>query len=294
MLSDRPYMKREQPASGSGVLTWMLCALLAGFVVQNIFGRWMGSPDFERLFALSTKGARDGYLWSFLTYVFLHGGVFHLAFNALGLFFLGRELVPMLGSRRFLGVSAAAASVGGLAWFATHFLSGGGLLVGASAVVLGLFIVFACFHPDREITFLLFFVLPVTLRPRIAAWILLGLDGLGFLFSELPGNDATGIAHSAHLGGMLVGWIYYRYLHANNGWDRAPSLGMEMPGWWRRRKAVTQTTAAGYTVNVTPKAKDLRAEVDRVLDKINSQGFGALTDEEKRILDEAKDMLSRR
>ena len=68
-----------------------------------------------------------------------------------------------------------------------------------------------------------------------------------------------------------------------------------MPKWFRRAK---KTQPAAYHVNVgtaTPPTRDeLRAEVDRILDKINSQGFGALTDEEKRRLDEAKDLLSRK
>lgn len=287
-------MQRDHPLAATSVLTWMLCALLAGFIVQSVFGRWLGNSDFERLFALRVNGIRNGFLWTMLTYTLLHSGILHLLVNGLGLFLLGRELAPMLGSRRFLAFSAAAAVVGALAWLAIHFAAGGGaVLVGASAIVLGLFIVFACFHPDREITFLLFFVLPVTLRPRIAAWIILGLEVLGLLFGEIPGGRYdTGIAHSAHLGGMLVGWIYFRYFHANNGWDRPPTFGMEMGRWLRRRKPPSAGPA--YRVDVTPKSKDLRAEVDRVLDKINSQGFGALTEEEKRILDEAKDMLSRR
>lgn len=158
-------------------------------------------------------------------------------------------------------------------------------------MVLALFIVFACFHAEREVTFLLFFVLPVTVKPKIVAWILVGIEVLGYLFSELPGGRYdTGIAYSAHLGGMLVGWLYHRYLH-----ERTGTLAFRLPAWLRRSKATT-TSAAGYRykVDVTPKRKDLRAEVDRVLDKINSQGFGALTAEEKRILDEAKELLSRR
>lgn len=285
-------MQREHPHSGTGVLTWMLCAMLAGFVVQNVFGVWLRSGDFQSLFALNTPGIRSGFVWSLLTYSLLHGGILHLLLNGLMLFFVGRELAPLLGERRFLVVALAMVLAGGLAWLATHFVRGGGMLVGSSAAVVGLFILFACFFPYRQMTFLLFFVIPVTIRPIYAAWILVGLDTIGFLFSELPGAEFdTGIAHSAHLGGMLVGYCYFRFIHANNGWDRAPSL--ELPGWLRRSKSAVPASGT-YQVNVTPKNKDLRAEVDRVLDKINSQGFGALTPEEKRILDEAKDMLSRR
>lgn len=296
MLSDRSYMHRDSPAAASRVLTWMLCTMVAGFVVQSVFGRWLGSADFERLFALSSGGLRRGYLWSLVSYAFLHGGILHLLFNGLFLYFLGRELAPMLGDRRFLLVSLVAALGGALAWLAVNTATPGSVLVGASAIVLGLFVIFACFYPEREITFLLFFVLPVTVRPRIAAWVILGIEVLGLLFSELPGGRFdSGIAHSAHLGGMLVGWIYFRYLHALGAWDRAPALSVELPSWLRRRRGPTESGGASYKVNLSsPPKPDLKAEVDRVLDKINSQGFGALTDEEKRILDQAKDMLSRR
>ena len=285
-------MQREHPHSGTSVLIWMLCALLAGFVVQNVFGRLLRTDDFQNLFALSTPGIRSGFVWSLLTYSLLHGSVLHLLLNGLMLFFLGRELVPLVGERRFVTVTLAAVLAGGVAWLATHFVRGGHVLVGSSAAVSGLFILFACFFPWRQITFLLFFVVPVTIRPIYAAWIFIGIDTLGFLFSELPGGSFdTGVAHSAHLGGMLTGYLYFRYIHANKGWDRAASF--ELPEWLRRSKPADAASDT-YQVNVSPKTKDLRAEVDRVLDKINSQGFGALTPEEKRILDEAKDMLSRR
>jgi membrane associated rhomboid family serine protease len=286
MLSDRSYMYRETPAAGSRVLTWMLCAMVVGFVVQSVFGRWLGSADFERLFALSSGGLRRGYLWSLFSYAFLHGGILHLLFNGLFLYFLGRELAPMLGERRFLVVSLVAALGGGLAWLAASAGNPGSVLVGASAIVLG----------NREITFLLFFVLPVTVRPRIAVWVILGIEVLGLLFSELPGGRFdTGIAYSAHLGGMLVGWTYFRYLHSSSLWGRSGGPAIELPSWLRRKHSSPARGGAPYQVNLSsPPKPDLKAEVDRVLDKINSQGFGALTEEEKRILDQAKDMLSRR
>ncbi len=293
MLSDRAYMRQDYNRQPTPVVIWIISAMVSGFVLQNIFDRWLGSNAFTTLFALSATGIRHGYGWGFASYTLLHGGILHLLFNALGIYFLGRELTPLLGAQRFLAVYFAAAIAGGTVWLAIHFFSGGTVLIGASGCVAGLFIVFACFYPDREVTFLIFFVLPVTLKPKVLAWILLGVDLLGFLFSELPGGGFdTGIAHSAHLGGMLAGWIYFRYFHANNGWDRAPSISIEMPGWLRRKAR----TAAGSMPKIvsTRRQSELRAQVDRILDKINSQGFGALTEEEKRTLDEAKDLLSRK
>jgi hypothetical protein len=95
---------------------------------------------------------------------------------------------------------------------------------------------------------------------------------------------------SAHLGGMLFGWIYFRFFHANNGWDRVPSL--RLPKWMKRREPAN-TARLDAKPNPGNSPRDLRAEVDRILDKITSRGFGALTEAEKRVLDEAKDMLNR-
>jgi membrane associated rhomboid family serine protease len=284
-------MRSDYPRQPASVLIWIISATIAGFVLQNVFGRWLGSNAFETLFALAPVTFRHGYVWTLATYTLLNDGILTLLLNGLGIFLLGRELVALVGARRFLAVYIAAAVLGGLAWLAVHAFTGGPALLGSSSCVMGLFILFACFYPNREITFLLFFVLPVTVKPKYLAWVLVGIDLLGFLFNEIPGHAAEPvIAHSSHLGGMLAGWIYFRFFHANNGWDRAPSIGL--PAWLgRRAKAGPAAPAAMASRAKSP--GNVRAEVDRILDKINSEGFGALTEEEKRLLDEAKDLLSR-
>lgn len=298
MLSDRSYMRSDYPRQTTSALTWVLCATVAGAVVQWTFAQW-GGDAFARMMALTPYGLTQGRVWTLLSYVLLHDGLLHLLFNCLGLFFIGREVAPLLGFSRFLQFYGLAALIGAGAWLAVHFSGGGVALTGASAVVAALFIFFACIYPEREITFLLFLVLPVTLRPKFLAWGLVAFDGFGFVFSELPGAIfPSAIAHSAHLGGMLAGWLYYRLVYARNGSDRAswaPSL--ELPAWLRRRKEGAAHTKTAQQVDIAkpaPGTANLRAEVDRILDKINSQGFGALTEQEKRILDDAKDMLSRR
>jgi hypothetical protein len=90
---------------------------------------------------------------------------------------------------------------------------------------------------------------------------------------------------------MLAGWIYYRFIHARAGWDRAPGALFTWPDWLRRSKRTAPRTKGGGVK--LGQRSGLRSEVDRILDKINSEGFGALTDEEKQVLDEAKDLLSR-
>jgi hypothetical protein len=135
------------------------------------------------------------------------------------------------------------------------------------------------------------FFFPVNFRIRHLVYAVLAVDVLGLLFYEVSDARAPlGVTPSAHLGGMLAGWIYFRFFHVGNGWDRAS--GLSLPAWlrWPRRANRPSKPAGAAPRSPLP----LRAEVDRILDKINSQGFGALTEEEKRVLDEAKDLLSRR
>ncbi len=295
MLSDRTYMRSDYSRQATSAVVWILSAMLAASLLQFAFERWFGVHTYTRLLALTRFSIGEWHVWTFLSYALLHGGLLHLAMNCLGMFLLGREVEPLLGAKRFLQFMAAAAFLGGLSWYLTHLFAGGTMLVGAAACVAAIFIFFACVYPEREITFLLFFVLPVTLKPKFLAWGLIAFDGLGFLFSELPGGSFdTGIAHSAHLGGMLAGWLYYRFIFANRGYDRASDSALiELPSWLRRRQK-SASPAPVSKVDISPARADLRAEVDRILDKINAQGFGALTEKEKRLLDDAKDLLSRR
>jgi membrane associated rhomboid family serine protease len=293
MLSDRSYMRDSEPRPTTSVLVWLICAIIAAFVLQNVPGLRDGDL-LGRFFALSIPALQAGHVWTLLTYSFLHstGNLLHLVFNLLALYFLGRELLPLLGSRRFLGLYGAAVVVGGLFWAAANWRHGGSV-IGASAGISALLIVFACFYPNQQMTFLLFFVLPVTLKPKYVAIAAVAIDLCGFLFYEVLGAVSPfGFAHSAHLGGMAVGWLYFRYVHGGEWNLLSRRSEVELPRWMRKG-GKSGTAAPVYRVDLSNR-NDLRAEVDRILDKINSQGFGALTAEEKRVLDEAKHLLSQR
>lgn len=297
MLSDRSYMRDDYPRQTTSALTWLISATIACFILQFVIARPFSAPGLlENLLGLSVANIKAGKVWTLVTYSLLHdtNNILHIIANLLGLYFLGRVLQPVLGSKRFLWLYASAVLGGGLFWLATHWYIGGGLAIGASAGVMGLFIVFACFYPEQPITFLLFFIVPVTLKPKIVAFALLAMELMGFFFFEIMNSASPfgSVAHSAHLGGMAVGWIYYRYLH-NASWSwGSRRADIELPRWMKKRGAAAAATTV--QVNVAPSRDDLRAEVDRILDKINSKGFGSLSADEKRLLDEAKDVLSRR
>lgn len=303
MLSHRPYIRGDYQREKTSGLTWLLSAVIAGFVLQALMGSsWFSGAgnQLKSLFALSISTLHDGWVWTLFTHSFLHSTdfVFHVVINCVLLYFLGRELLPILGTRRLLGLYAVATVVGGLAWAAVHWRFGGGELLGATAAVDALLIVFACFFPNQPMSFLLFFVVPVTLKPKHVVGALMLLDVVLLLAYELPGQPLPlemSIASSAHLGGWLTGWIYARHVHDAAWFNPQDRVGVELPKWIPRPKAAA-ANAAIEPVAPPPAAtkEELRAEADRILDKINSHGFAALTADEKRVLNEARNLLSRK
>lgn len=295
MLSDRPSLRDDYPREKKSALTWLLAAILGAFVLELVlFSSWFKASNqiFEGL-AVTTAGLAEGRIWTFVTHWLLHSPTnpLHVAFVLAGLFLLGRELEPFLGMRRFVAVFAGSVVLGALLWAAVNWPHGGSL-IGGTAGVYGLFALYAAFYPTREISFLFFF-LPVTVTPRYLAVSLLIVDLFGFAFYEVLGSKPPfAYAPSAHLGGMLAGWLYYRYVHQPDGNLFRTRSESKLPRWMKGSpKAATSVAPVRRTEPSSPAS--LRAEVDRILDKINSHGFAALSDDEKRVLDEAKDTLSR-
>lgn len=315
MLSDRSYMRHETGARAFRFLAWFLGALAAVFILQRVEEVFFRSDTLLRLGALSSHGLKDGKIWAPLSYALFHGSLTHLLINGLGLFFVGRILQDALGGARLAWLTVAGALGGAAAWLAVYF-NRPGTVIGASGIVMAYLTVFACLYPWRRATMLLFFIIPVTIQP---AWLILivGLiEAAGFLLKELPGSDTLyGIAHSAHLGGMAAGWLFHRLVIAAP--RLRPGASIEPPAWLRKRKArptpaysvdlgeaavspppVASAASAGRAVDTPPafgaSREAIKAEVDRILDKINLHGFASLTEKEKRVLDEARQHLSHR
>lgn len=292
MLSDRSYMQGgDYPRRTTPVVIWLVSALVAAFILELVLlSPWLGASGAAvmKFLPLSVEGMHHGYVWTLFTHGFLHStnNPFHILFTVLGLIFIGRELEALLGPRRLLGVFAGALLMGGAAWSAVNWVHGGAH-IGAGSAIFAFLVVLAGIHPSLEMTLFFF---PVAFRIRHIVYAIVAMEALGLLFYEISGaRPPLGLTPSAHLGGMLAGWIYFRFLHAGNGWDQAP--GLALPRWLRWPKA--GTARKGSPSRPSRATPHLRAEVDRILDKINSQGFGALTEEEKRMLDEAKDLLNR-
>ncbi len=293
-MYDRSYMNPTSDDTAKKTLTWIIGANIVVFVLQNIFDLSSGPGFVARFFAFHHDSLQSGMLWTPITYSFLHSTgsalPLHLVFNMIVIYFFGKTAIASLGQKRFLQLYFGAVLLGGFFWFAASFVSGAGSVIGASAAASALLIFFACLNPDREM--LLFFVIPV--KPRYLAYFLVGLAILGLVFQELFATGGKAVAHSAHLGGMLFAFLYYKYVYLKDPYDKSGNISLSFAGFFKRPK--TEKSSAGYTyrVNVSKETRDLKGEVDRILDKINSKGFASLSAKEKEILDEARDLLRKR
>jgi membrane associated rhomboid family serine protease len=310
MFSERRYdrYKNDYDRQPTNALVWLLCALVAGFTIQLVFTRLLERADIINYAVAFSPDALHGLrLWTLVSHALLHDTrnivPWHLFVNALVIYFMGREVLPLLGNRRFILVSLAAAAGGALLWLAFNFNTAHTVLIGASAISYALLILFACFNPNTPITVLIFFIIPVSMRPKTIAAIAIAIALGGLVFFELPARQgASAIAHSAHLGGVLVAFAYYFLVHRRE-WRNPDAIATSLlPGWLRRKKKPAAIASPKYKVNMAssasstaapPSAREaLRSEVDRILDKINTQGFASLTDAEKHTLDSAKDVFS--
>jgi len=279
--------------------TILLVTLLACFLAQWLAEGLTGDWDMRWL-ALSADGLRHGRVYQLITFQFLHGGFWHLLGNLIGLYFFGRAVEGMLGSRGMLALYLSSGIVGGLLQVALgfafpHYFGAG--VVGASAGVFGLIAAFAVNAPDDPITLLLFFILPVTFPAKVLLWAegsiaLVGILG-PFLHSPVFG---TGVAHAAHLGGMLTGmaWIRWRL--------SPPSFEFWRP-FARRRPARRESAnpppkrawrGARRKPEELPPAEFISREVDPILEKISAHGIHSLTERERQILEAARNKMARR
>ena len=151
--------------------------------------------------------------WQPLTHMFMHGGFWHIFFNMYTLVMFGMVVERVLGTQRYLifyfvtGLGAAALHTG-VEWLQLTFMGGGmGILytpmVGASGAIFGVLVAFAMLYPEARLTLIF---PPVTLDAKWWVLIFIGIE----LVTGITGT-AMGIAHFAHLGGALFGWLLIRY-----------------------------------------------------------------------------------
>ncbi len=297
MLEDRDYMREagyHRPMQAISITTALIVANLVVFVWEEVASAYfpVAALNTFKYCALSSEGLAHGYVWQFLTFQFLHLGAWHFAGNMMGLFFLGRALEPLISGRQFLTLYLCSGLVGGVlqSIFGLLFPNVFGIeVVGASAGVFALLAALATLEPDLEM--LAFFLVPV--RVKYLAWFGAIVAAFYILVPAQPG-----IAHAAHLGGMLGGFGFVR-LFIQHRWH--------MPQWRfaarrhppRELAARRVTKKSFWNATPIPPAEDLtpdeflQKEVDPILDKISARGIQSLTAREREILEKARSKMNR-
>jgi membrane associated rhomboid family serine protease len=191
---------------GPGPLSTVLKALIGANVVmflgQSFFPIVTDMLGLHPIFVV-----RYFWAWQLATYMFLHGGVFHIVFNMLALWMFGTELERIWGTRYFLkfyfvtGIGAGALTV---LFSLLPFEFAQGIqrsnVIGASGAIYGLLLAYALYFPDRPIY--MYFVFPIPAKVFVA------IMGAIAFFSSL--SDAGGVANATHLGGLLVAYLFLK------------------------------------------------------------------------------------
>lgn len=193
----------------------LLWTYIGIFIFNETLSVWFGRSPLDAVFCLSNGHSLLWQPWRLLSYSFLHGDVLHLLFNLLMWYGLSNFLLSgTLSPKRFFALYASGIVVGGLLWRFIHQNHHPQALVGASAGISALFAYFCLRYPDKSLSLLLYFIIPVRIRARWCFIALTVYELYGALFYELQG--LTHIAHSGHLGGILVGWLFLWYRRRPN------------------------------------------------------------------------------
>jgi membrane associated rhomboid family serine protease len=202
--------------------------------------------------------------WTIVTYMFLHAGLTHILFNMIALYFFGPRVEARIGTRRFTILYFLSGISGALLSFV---LAPGTPIIGASAGVFGVMLGFAHYWPREPVY--IWGVLPVPARLLVLITTALAL------WSGFTGSHG-GIADFAHLGGYAGAFVYLQWIDRSRR-DFRRRVAAPPPGLERR--------PSGYRVIDRSAIHEVnRAEVDRILDKINAQGIESLTAEERTFL----------
>lgn len=250
-------------ARGAPAVRWTIIVTGVVFVLQLLLSRSRLGYEMGRLFSLYGDGLQAGMVWQLGTYMLLHGGVGHVLMNMMSLAFLGPEVERRMGTPHFITLYVLSGVLGGVGFV---LLEPHAPCVGASGAVFGVMAAFATLFPRRRMSLLLFPFFSLPAWQMVTAIVAIELVYL------VQGGASGGIAHSAHLAGALAGVVYARV--AAQGLRAAdPSLGI------RRRIGKWITPDSARPVD--------GAEMDRLLDKVASQGLGSLSPAERRRLEQA-------
>jgi membrane associated rhomboid family serine protease len=200
---------------------WLLLSNTIVYVLTNL-SPW-GSA--VALFAITAGGVlHNFYIWQLFTYMFLHGGIWHLIFNMLTLWMFGTQLEQDWGTRRFLKYYFICGVGAGVCIVLVNWAVGDWFTptLGASGAIMGLLVAFGVTYPNQRI--LMNFLFPI--RAKYLVMIYIAVD----LWASLGGRN-SGVSTVAHLGGGLVGYLY---LKAGRSF-RLPDVASAYVQWKRQR-----------------------------------------------------------
>ncbi|WAC19711.1 rhomboid family intramembrane serine protease [Luteolibacter sp. SL250] len=229
------------------------------------------------------SGFSEGHLWKLITFQFLHGSVGHILFNSIALYFFGPIMERWWGTWKFLAFYLIS-GIGGallyslLGWMGIIHLGPG--IIGASAGIFGILIGTAVIAPNARIALLF---PPIELAMRTFALAILGIAVFSIAV-PIFGNEG---GDAGHLGGAIFGFILIKFPRLL-GWigRRNPDVDIIRPRAFQQRgepklRPRSQVNLRGDT------------EIDRILDKVSSEGFASLTDEERAKLHAEHERLQR-
>ena len=285
------------------VIKNLLIINVAVFFVQMLSSNLMigGRPLgllLNMWFALNPIGGGYNFqIWQLITYQFMHGGFGHIFFNMFILWMFGMRIENLWGSKKFLYFYLICGIAAGLAQlFIAPLFSTPALTIGASGAIFGVMIAFAMSFPDEYI--FLYFLIPVKAKYLI-----------GFLFVlEIfwIGDAGSDVAHLAHLGGALAGFIFIfldksidvplkRTLNIHSGHGKQNRFQNPFTGMSDKFKRQNDNIEDANYYDINQKKDDIKItqeEIDKILDKIGQSGYQNLTEREKRILFEASKKMN--
>lgn len=281
---DRPYAAddsqqpelRIQFRRPSTAVMWLIVANVIVFFLNAIAERiFPGTPvqaaPSTLLLGLSLDGIGNLYLWQPLTYMFMHGGIWHILLNMIGLYIFGSEFERAFGRDRFLQFYGICAIMGGLAYLVLSAINRDFApvpLIGASGAVYGLLIAAIIFFPHLRVI-LIIFPMPV----RVLGLIIVGILLLQLISGNItnPGGEVCHIAGAAAGVATLYAWGMMPRIRFGSGGGGGTG-GRFSEGAWERRQR---------------KLAEEQAEVDRILEKVHREGIQSLTRRERRTLTNA-------
>jgi membrane associated rhomboid family serine protease len=292
MLEDRDYMRQpefDEPRWRPRLRlrwSWTLALIVAYTVVllaELVMARRFPQNNFfNDYLALSKAGMEKGFVWQLVTYQFMHAGWLHLLLNSWAIYVFGRELEQLLGARRFLALMFSSGILGGVFQVLTAMIWPAlfdGPVVGASACAFGLVAAFALMFPERELTMLIYFIIPVRMRAKT---LFIGLAVLAVMGIIFPWDN---VANAAHLGGMAMGWLFVKKIMKHPA-----LLGVADESQFTPSGPMLEKTAL-----LEEKSDELiESEVDSILDKISAHGIHSLTARERAMLETARKKMARR